>query len=430
MDAYLLSIGDELLIGQTTNTNAAWLGERLSLMGLEVVEGRTLTDRNDRIRAALHDACAAADLVVITGGLGPTHDDLTKIAVADFLGVEMQRDDALWERIQTYYTERNRPVPERAAQIADMPAGFEKLANPIGTAPGLRFQGPASDNALLIVLPGVPAEMKAIFDASVQPLLADRTDLRSTAHRTLQTTGIGESDLQAEIGDAETLLPERVSLAYLPSTSGVRLRLTARADDSDAATQILDTAEARIRTRANAHIFATGNVSLAEALGRRLTDAQLTVATAESATGGLVGDRLTNVPGSSSYYTGGIIAYANAVKINQLQVDAEVLSSHGAVSEPVARQMANGVRSLLGTDIGIATTGIAGPGGGSDAKPVGTVWVGYADAHSTHAAHVRFVNDRHMNKALFATAALDLMRRQLNRRDGQDATSPRYDSVA
>jgi nicotinamide-nucleotide amidase len=430
MDAYLLSIGDELLIGQTTNTNAAWLGERLSLMGLEVVEGRTLTDRNDRIRAALHDACAAADLVVITGGLGPTHDDLTKIAVADFLGVEMHRDDALWERIQTYYTERNRPVPERAAQIADMPAGFEKLANPIGTAPGLRFQGEASNGALLIVLPGVPAEMKAIFDASVQPLLSDRTDLRSTAHRTLQTTGIGESDLQAEIGDAEALLPERVSLAYLPSTSGVRLRLTARADDPDAATQLLDAAEARIRKRANAHIFATGNVSLAEALGRRLTDAQLTVATAESATGGLVGDRLTDVPGSSSYYTGGIIAYANAVKINQLQVDAEVLSSHGAVSEPVARQMADGVRALLGTDIGLATTGIAGPGGGSDAKPVGTVWVGYADAHGTHAAHVRFVNDRHMNKALFATAALDMVRRQLNRRDGQDAASPRYDSVA
>ncbi len=430
MDAYLLSIGDELLIGQTVNTNAAWLGERLSLMGLEVVEGRTLTDRSDRIRAALHDACAAADLVVITGGLGPTHDDLTKVAVADFLGVEMHRDDVLWERIQTYYTERDRPVPERAAQIADMPAGFEKLANPIGTAPGLRFQGEASNGALLIVLPGVPAEMKAIFDASVQPLLADRTDLRSTAHRTLQTTGIGESDLQAEIGDADALLPERVSLAYLPSTSGVRLRLTARADDPDTATQILDTAEARIRKRADAHIFATGNVSLAEALGRRLTDAQLTVSTAESATGGLVGDRLTNVPGSSAYYAGGIIAYANRIKINQLQVDAEVISSHGAVSEPVARQMAQGVRTALGTDIGVATTGIAGPGGGSDAKPVGTVWVGYADAHGTHAAHVRFVNDRYMNKALFATAALDMVRRQLNRRDGQDAASPRYDSVA
>ncbi|MGM0706596.1 MAG: nicotinamide-nucleotide amidohydrolase family protein, partial [Bacteroidota bacterium] len=250
------------------------------------------------------------------------------------------------------------------------------------------------------------------------------------AHRTLQTTGIGESDLQAEIGDVDALLPERVSLAYLPSTSGVRLRLTARADDSDTATQLLDAAEARIRDRADAHIFATGNVSLAEALGRRLTDDQLTVSTAESATGGLVGDRLTNVPGSSSYYTGGIVAYANAVKINQLQVDAEVISSHGAVSEPVARQMAEGVRAALGTDIGIATTGIAGPGGGSDAKPVGTVWIGYADAHGTHATHVRFVNDRHMNKALFATAALDMMRRQLNRRKGQAAASPRYDSTA
>ena len=430
MDAYLLSIGDELLIGQTVNTNAAWLGEHLSQMGVEVVEGRTLTDRPDRIHDALRTACPIADLVILTGGLGPTHDDLTKNAVADFLGVSMERDDALWQHIKTYYTERNRPVPERAAQIADVPHGFEKLDNPVGTAPGLRFQGEASHGALIILLPGVPAEMKAIFTASVQPLVNARTDLRSTAHRTLQTTGIGESDLQAEIGDANTLLPDRVSLAYLPSTSGVRLRLTARAEDPDIATQLLDAAEARIRERADAHIFATGNVSLAEALGRRLTDEGLSVSTAESATGGLIGDRLTNVPGSSAYYAGSIVAYANRIKINQLQVDAEVIASHGAVSEPVARQMAQGVRAALGTDIGVATTGIAGPGGGSDAKPVGTVWVGYADAHGTHAAHVRFVNDRQMNKALFATAALDMIRRQLNRRSGQTAASPRYDSAA
>lgn len=428
MNAYLLSIGDELLIGQTVNTNAAWLGERLSQMGVDVVEGRTLTDRSARIQSALQDACATANLVVLTGGLGPTHDDLTKNAVADFLGVELVRDDALWRRIQTYYRKRNRTVPERAAQIADVPEGFEKLANPIGTAPGLRFQGAASHGALIVVLPGVPSEMKAIFDASVKPLLAERTDLRSTSHRTLQTTGIGESDLQAEIGDADALLPDRVSLAYLPSTSGVRLRLTAHAPDNDIATQLLNTAEARIRERAAAHIFAVGEVSLAEALGRRLNEASLTVATAESATGGLISHRLTGVAGASAYYRGSIIAYANDVKVKQLQVDADALASHGAVSEPVARQMAAGVRRVLNTDIGVATTGIAGPGGGSDAKPVGTVWVGYADAHGTHAAHIRFVNDRSMNKELFATAALDMIRRQLNRRDGRVATSPRYES--
>jgi len=430
MDAYLLSIGDELLIGQTVNTNAAWLGKRLSQLGVEVVEGRTLTDRSDHIQDALHAACANGDLVIVTGGLGPTHDDLTKNAIADFLGVPMERDKALWQRLKTYYTERNRPVPERAAQIADVPRGFEKLANPIGTAPGLRFQGAASNGALLIVLPGVPAEMKSIFDASVQPLLAERTDLRSTAHRTLQTTGIGESDLQAEIGDADALLPDRVSLAYLPSTSGVRLRLTARADDPDTATRLLDAADARLRERAEAHIFATGDVSLAEALGRRLTEAQLTVSTAESATGGLVAHRITNVPGSSAYYQGSIVAYANDVKVKQLQVDANAVATHGAVSEPVARQMATGVRTAFGTDIGVATTGIAGPGGGSDAKPVGTVWIGYADAHGTHATHIRFVNDRTMNKALFATAALDMIRRQLNHREGTAVASPRYDSAS
>lgn len=430
MDAILLSIGDELLIGQTINTNATWLGERLSQMGVDVVEGRTVRDTAPRIQTALHEACTHADLVVMTGGLGPTHDDITKTALADFLEVPLVRDEALWQRIQTYYTERDRPVPDRAAQIADMPEGASKLANPIGTAPGLRVQSQASHNALIIVLPGVPAEMKAIFDASVQPLLAKRTDLRTVFHRTVQTTGIGESDLQAEIGDADALLPDRVGLAYLPSTSGVRLRLTAHATDPDDAKARLDEAEAALRTKVDAHIYAIGNVSLEEALGRRLTDANLTVASAESATGGLVAHRITNASGASAYFEGGIVSYANAVKIEVLQVDAETLAAHGAVSGPVARAMAEGVRCLLNTDIGIATTGIAGPTGGSDAKPVGTVWIGYADAHGTHATHIRFVNDRAMNKELFATAALDLIRRQLKRRAGHDATSPRYESSA
>ncbi|WP_022835449.1 competence/damage-inducible protein A [Salisaeta longa] len=405
MDAHLLTIGDELLMGQTVNTNAAWLGEQLSALGVRVRQAVTVGDAPAAMHEAL-DRAAGADLVITTGGLGPTHDDITKQVVAAHVGKSLHRDEGLWQRVQAYYTRRDRSVPAAAAQLADVPDDFELLDNPTGTAPGLWYD---DGTQVLVVLPGVPQEMKAIFRSSVKPRLEAATD-RALQHRTLLTTGVPESSLQEKIGDLTDLLHDSLELAYLPSTSGVRLRLTA---EGPAAAADLDRLEEALRDRIGRYIFGTGDDTLEAALGRMLRDRGLTVATAESCTGGLVARRLTRVPGSSRYFLGSIVAYANDVKERLLDVSPQDLQAHGAVSEPVARQMAAGARAAVGADVAVSTTGIAGPTGGSDEKPVGTIWVGYADAHGTHARRLQLVNDRILNQELFSTVALDTIRRHL-----------------
>lgn len=422
MKAHLLTIGDELLIGQTTNTNAAWLGEELSLLGVSIERSVTVGDEADRIRRELDRAYADVPLVVTTGGLGPTHDDMTKTVVASYFGKDLVPDPDLLDRIRAYYERRERDMPEKVKSLADMPQDFEKLGNPVGTAPGLWYRDELDGGErILVVLPGVPQEMKAIFNASVRPRLTDRTDLRDVQHRTLQTTGIGESNLQEEIGDLSDVLGGALSLAYLPSTSGVRLRLTARASDPEEAEAHLDRLEERLRQRAGRYIFGSGNDTLEGVLGNMLRDHGLTVATAESATGGFLGHRLTRVGGSSDYFLGGIVAYANAIKQHLLGVSEDTLMAHGAVSKPVAKQMAEGAREALGADIGISTTGIAGPGGGTPEKPVGTVWIGYADGTTTSARRLQFLDDRQLNKELFSTSALEMIRRHVLRREAKEA---------
>lgn len=422
MNAHLLTIGDELLIGQTTNTNAAWLGEQLSLLGVRIERSVTVGDEAPLIRRELDRAYAEVSLVVTTGGLGPTHDDVTKTVVAEYFGKDLAPDPELLERIRSYYTRRERTMPEKVKALADVPADFERLENPVGTAPGLWYQETnGTCERILVVLPGVPREMKGIFSASVEPRLTERTDLEDVHHRTLLTTGIGESNLQEKIGDLSDLLDDSLHLAYLPSTSGVRLRLTADGTDAAAADTRLNGLEERLRERAGRYIFGTGTDTLEGVLGDHLRERGLTVATAESATGGYLGHRLTRFGGSSDFFVGGIIAYANAVKHSQLGVAEDTLDAHGAVSQPVAEHMAVGVREALGADVGISTTGIAGPGGGTSEKPVGTVWVGYADAETVTARRFQFVTDRQLNKELFSTAALEMIRRHLMRTTAADA---------
>lgn len=416
MNAHLLTIGDELLIGQTTNTNAAWLGERLSRMGVRIERTVTVGDEAGRIRRELDRAYADVSLVVTTGGLGPTHDDVTKTVVADYFGKSLCSDTDLLERIRGYYERRERSMPDKVRGLADMPEDFAKLENPVGTAPGLWYHDTTGERErILVVLPGVPQEMKAIFSASVQPRLTERTDLQEVQHRTLQTTGIGESNLQETIGDLSDLLSDSLHLAYLPSTSGVRLRLTADGEDVEQAQAQLDDLEERLRARAGRYIFGTGDDTLEGVLGTLLREQGLTVAAAESATGGFLGHRLTRWGGSSDYFLGGVVSYANSAKRTLLGVSDADLQQYGAVSEPVAQQMAQGVREALGADIGVATTGIAGPGGGTPEKPVGTVWVGYADATRTSARRLQFVQDRQLNKELFSTSALEMIRRHVLR---------------
>lgn len=412
MKAQLLTIGDELLIGQTTNTNAAWLGERLSGLGIQV--GRTVTVGDDEaaILRELDRAFEGGDLVVMTGGLGPTHDDITREVVAQYFDVSLETNDEVLDRVRRYYERRNRQMPSAAPALAKIPKGGEILENPVGAAVGLWYEA-VDTRQLLAVLPGIPAEMEAIFDASVRPRLEALPDVREVTHRTLVTAGIGESSLQERLGDLSDLLGNDLALAYLPSTSGIRLRLTAKEGDTDARER-LDQLEATIRDRAGPYVIGTGDDTLEEVLGDLLRERKATLGVAESATGGLVGHRLTGISGSSDYFQGGVVAYANSVKKSALGVKEETLQEYGAVSEPVAIQMAEGVRDAVEASIGVATTGIAGPMGGTPEKPVGTVWIGYADASETRTHRHHFVEDRSLNKELFASAALDLVRRVLS----------------
>lgn len=417
MKAEIITIGDEILIGQVVNTNAAWLGERLSLAGIGVVRMTTLRDAAGHIEEGLHQAFSRADIVITTGGLGPTHDDITKDVVATFFGKTLKPHPPTLARIESYFSRRKRTVPEASRRMGMVPDGFEVLTNSMGTAPGLWYNDVASSQTRhLVVLPGVPREMKALMREAVLPRLQQLPGRKNILHKTLLTAGIGESLLAAKLGDLSAWLSEEIQLAYLPSTQGVRLRLSGRGAAVEVLQERLSALEQHIRSRIESHIYGEGTDTLEAVLGQLFRAQGLTVGTAESCTGGLIAHRLTNVSGSSAYMIGSIIAYANEIKTNALGVAAEAIREHGAVSEVVVKQMADGLRKRFNTDIGLATSGIMGPTGGSLEKPVGTVWLGYADAHGVEARRLRLVTDRHINKELASTAALSFLRLQVVRR--------------
>lgn len=414
MKGVLLTVGDELLIGQVTNTNSAWLGEQLTLRGIDVVRAVTVGDEEEVIVEALREAFATAELVLCTGGLGPTHDDLTRQALARFFDAPLEVDPSVLDEIRARFERRGRRMPESNRVQAMVPRGFEVLPNPVGTAPGLWYESEEGGRKLLLaVLPGVPFEMRTLVEQEVMPRLHSHKDVHVLGHRTLLTVGIGESDLQEVIGDLSDYLSPKLRLAYLPSTAGVRLRITAFADDPDEVEAQLDRFEARLRAAAERYIYGRGGDTLESVVGGLLRERGLTIAFAESCTGGLAMNQVTNVSGASGYVLGGVVAYSNVVKVHQLGVDAETLEREGAVSEAVALQMARNVRERLGADIGVSTTGIAGPTGGTVDKPVGTVWIAYADGEGERAVLLRLFQDRVLNKELTVTALLNLVRRRL-----------------
>lgn len=418
MTATLLTIGDELLIGQVVNTNVAWLGEQLSALGVAVRRTAVVGDAAADIREELRRALAASDVTIITGGLGPTHDDITKRAVADELGRALEFHEELLDEVRRKFEGRGRPMSESNRVLAEVPAGFDVLANPVGTAPGLWFEGEVEGRSrVLAVLPGVPHEMRALMRDAVLPRLVQRNGEEAIVQKTILTVGRGESDLADALGPYADRLGPSLRLAFLPNYGIVRLRITALGETRAEAEERLASFEAYVRERVGEHVFGEGDDTLEAAVGRMLRERGLTLATAESCTGGLVSHRVTNVSGSSDYYCGGAVVYGNSQKVSLLDVDEETLRTHGAVSEAVAKQLAEGIRVRLGTDLGLATTGVAGPGGGTPEKPVGTVWIGYADERGAYAVKLQFVSDRLLNKRLSATAALAILRRQLLRRD-------------
>ena len=411
MKAEIITIGDELLLGQVINTNQAYISEKLTGIGVNVERMTTAPDDMQAIVNAFADAWPRSDVVISTGGLGPTHDDVTKKAVCTFFDTKLVSNDEVRSGVETFLKKRNIGWSSAAQEQTMVPAKANVIPNPVGTAAGLLF---TEQNKICIVLPGVPYEMKAMIDETVIPYLAKKVTGSSIRHLTLRTTGVPESILAHEIGNLDEIL-SGAKLAFLPSPTGVRMRITVQDRDTQTAERRVRDVERRIRARVQKYIYGTDEEELEEVVGRILTERKLTLAIAESCTGGLIADRITNVSGSSAYFDRGVVAYSNRSKVELLGVSNELIEKHGAVSKEVAQAMADGIRRKAKTDIGISSTGIAGPTGGSDEKPVGLVWIGYSDSNGEFALKFNFGDHRTRVKERAAQAALELIRRRVLR---------------
>ena len=371
MQAEVIAIGTELLLGQTIDSNSAWIGERLAELGVTLRRKTVVADRVDDVLAALNAVMADTQWVIITGGLGPTQDDLTKGILNDYFGGRLVYHPEIYSHIEALFARMGRVPGALNREQAEIPDVCEWLPNAVGTAPGMLFE---RQGQRFVSIPGVPFEMKHIMESHVLPRIRAESDAH-IEHRFFMVQGIPESELAERMVDWESSLAEGLSLAYLPSPGIVKLRLTARTATDHAAHVLLEQASASLRTLLGRDIFAENILSIEEVVGELLKASGQTVATAESCTGGSIAALLTRIPGSSQYVQGGIVAYANEAKIQLLGVPEADLVQHGAVSDPVVRAMARGARQRLNADWGLASSGIMGPDGGSAAKPLGTVWL-------------------------------------------------------
>jgi len=408
----VLTIGTELLLGLTVDTNAAELGRALAAAGAEITRRTTVADRPEAIRAGVAEALDRTGFVITTGGLGPTRDDMTKTVVADLFDKQLVLDDRLLVDLEARFKKLGRPMPALNRTQAEVPDGATVLPNPRGTAPGLWVED--ARGRVVVLLPGVPREMRGLLVEEVLPRLVARqgTERRVVLSRTLRTTGIAESALAERVGPIEPEIAP-LTLAYLPSVDGVDLRVTAWGlAPRDAEARLAAVVE-RLRAAVGEHGYGEDGADLAAVVLDALRQGRHRLGVAESCTGGMVAERVTNIPGASATFIGGVVAYADVVKTAALKVPIETLEAHGAVSEETVRAMAEGAQRLFSADCTIAVTGIAGPGGGTPEKPVGTVW--FAARVHTAARAVRrvFPGDRDEIRRRAAQAALDLLRRQL-----------------
>ncbi len=419
MDVEVVTIGDELLLGFTVDTNAAHLARELAAAGIGIARRSTVGDAPDQIAAAVREALDRTGAVITTGGLGPTSDDLTKPSIAAIFGRAMKFDDAIWEALKIRWNSMRWPggIPESNKQQAWIPEGATILANRHGSAPGiwLEDESPhAGRTRWVAMLPGVPREMRGMLADELLPRIRARaTGTPSVvASRTLRTIGIGESALADLLGPLAKG-PAGLPLAYLPSVEGTDLRLTSRGASAEEASRVLDAGAAELRAVLGAYVYGEEKTDLAAVVLDLLRARGLMIAVAESCTGGMLGARLTAIPGSSDVMIGGVIAYADLVKQWQLGVDVETLRAHGAVSEETAREMAVGVCSRFGAGVGVSITGVAGPGGGSPEKPVGTVCIAVAVGDAVRSVKAQMIGDRDEIRRRSAQAALNLVRRAL-----------------
>ena len=400
MNIALITIGNELLAGFTVNTNAAWIGNHVIQTGGNIIWHQTIGDSKNEIHDSLNQIPKDINAVIITGGLGPTHDDVTAHALYKYANDIPVFDEKYWQYLQDKLAKRNLKLPEINRNQSMKPEKGTIIPNPVGSARGLHFQVDGKD---LFVLPGVPREMMAMMASTVLPWIADQSAGGLTV-RTIRTTGIMESGLAEKIGNIVDALADEIKIAFLPQFTGVDIRVSSA--DKDAVNQTVN----KINLHAEKYIYGHDHDQLEEIVGQLLDANSLSISTAESCTGGLVGHRLTNVSGSSDYYHGGIISYSNSVKENNLGVAIETLNKHGAVSYETAIEMAENVRSKLDSDLGLAITGIAGPRGGTDEKPVGLTYIALANGKDTMVKEFRFLTERILNKNASCQAALNMVR--------------------
>ena len=408
--AELLTIGDEILYGQITDTNSQWMSVELDKVGIQVVRKTTVGDRESEILTAFAEAEQRAEVILITGGLGPTSDDLTKPMLAKYFNCELQLHDEALAEVTEFFKSRGRELSELNRQQAALPTACIKITNPIGTAPGMWFD---KGEKVFMSMPGVPHEMKKMMTDHVIPRLTKKYKLPVIYHKVIRTIGIGESFLAEKIADWEKALPAHIKLAYLPSLGEVRLRLTGFGESVHQLETETQALVESLKPLAGQYIYGYGEDPIEVVIGKTLRERKLTLSIAESCTGGYLSHMITSVPGSSEYFMGSMIPYAYEIKMRQLGVKPETLEKYGAVSEPTIIEMANIVRAKFSTDIGVATSGIAGPGGATPDKPVGTVWIAYSDKHHTVTRKLQLSKDRMINIRMASVAVLNLIRMSL-----------------
>jgi len=406
MQAEIITIGDELLIGQVVDTNSAWMAQRLNEAGVKVIRKSTVGDHPEHMLDAISKGMERSDLVLLTGGLGPTKDDRTRDVLCRFFDCGLVTNQAVLDGLERYFGARGRAVSDTNRDQARVPEKCTAIFNHHGTAPGMWFE---DGGHILVSMPGVPYEMKAMMDGFVIPQLRERFALPHVVHYTITTIGIPESHLSDLLSTWEQKLPNRYALAYLPSPGLVRLRLScydAHAVEQAEMLQLLE----EMKQLVQSYLFSTGEQLPEQIIGEMLRIRQHTISLAESCTGGFISHLITSVPGSSIWYMGSSISYANEVKTTFLGVDSSVIESKGAVSEEVAKAMAEGIRAKLSTTWSLATTGIAGPGGGSPEKPVGTVWIALSGPNGTVTKLCRFGDNRLRNIQMTAMTAFKMLR--------------------
>lgn len=410
MQAEIITIGDELLLGMTVDTNSSFIATILTEAGFRIYQITSVSDSREHIIKAIDEAFTRSDFVIVTGGLGPTSDDITKETIAGYFNSSLVSDAATLEKISSMLKSRGLEMNENNRKQALVPDKCKVLSNERGTAPGMLFE---KDGHSLVSMPGVPYEMKYIMEAHIIPYIKHHFKREAIVYRTVMTYGTFEARLAEILEQFEEELPLDVRLAYLPTAGIIKLRLTAGGEDREEALGKINRQIKKLQGIIPQLIYGYDGLTLEKAVGELLNSKSLTLGIAESCTGGRISGMITSVPGSSKYFMGAVVAYDNTVKIRELGVESAVLEKEGAVSESVAAAMAEGVRQLLGTDFGVATTGIAGPGGGTPEKPVGTVWIAVASGAGTVTGKFGFGTNRESNIRRASLAALNMLREQI-----------------